>query len=82
MPFMTFSIPNYRVTFVCTCGHMKRDHWCTKGKPQGPCWFCDCSTYTPEPFCECGHGRKAHFSTGTCRYRTRKCGCSGFKEAA
>ena len=80
---MTFTIPNYRVTFVCTCGHMKRDHWCAKAKPQGPCWFCNCSAYTPAPWCECGHGKKAHGVMESCRYRHRKkCGCTGFKEEA
>jgi hypothetical protein len=78
MPAPTwFSIPGYRMTYVCVCSHMKRDHYCTKPKPQGPCFFCNCATYTPEPVCLCGHGKKAH-PNGGCR--RRYCICTEFRE--
>ena len=48
-----------RVT-ICVCAHQKRDHWCTKPNPNGPCQLCACRVFTPEPVCECGHGLKAH----------------------
>lgn len=52
-------------TLICTCSHHKRHHWITKQKPIGPCVICDCSSFTPEAVCKCGHGTKAH-AKGRC----------------
>jgi hypothetical protein len=49
-----------RRILVCTCTHHKRDHFCSKATPSGPCTLCGCRTFTPERICKCGHGEKAH----------------------
>ncbi len=54
-----------KVVLVCTCGHAKRNHWCTKPRPFGPCGLCPCAAFTAESVCTCGHGKKAH-SKGPC----------------
>ncbi|MEA2569239.1 MAG: hypothetical protein QOI24_1240 [Acidobacteriota bacterium] len=54
-----------KVVMVCACGHSKRDHWCTKLRPQGTCLVSPCSAFDAEPICKCGHGKKAH-AKGSC----------------
>jgi hypothetical protein len=54
-----------KVVVVCTCAHAKRDHWCTKVRPQGSCRVCPCTAFTPERICVCRHGKKAH-AKGRC----------------
>ena len=54
-----------KVVVVCACRHSKRDHWCTKLRPHGPCRTCSCPAFTAEPVCMCGHGKKAH-TKGSC----------------
>lgn len=49
-----------KVVMVCACAHSKRDHWCTKLRPQGSCLVCPCSAFIAEAICKCGHGKKAH----------------------
>jgi hypothetical protein len=69
-----------RVAFVCTCTHQKRDHFCTKQNPAGPCRFCSCEHFTPERICKCGHGEKAHKDRkGTCHEGD---GCKRFRPVA
>lgn len=64
---------------VCTCEDSKRDHIITAQSPAGPCTLCPCKSFTPEPICKCGHGKKAHgkSSTGHCH----ECGCKHFRAA-
>jgi hypothetical protein len=63
-----------RVT-VCACSHQKRDHWCTKSAPNGPCTLCHCLSFTPESICLCSHGKKAH-AKGRCHEAD---GCREFR---
>jgi len=71
---MTFP---HRVT-VCICEHQKRDHYCTKADPHGPCNACGCLAFTPERACRCGHGKKAH-KKGYCHESD---GCKQFRPVA
>lgn len=64
-----------KVVMVCTCAHSKRDHWCTKLRPQGRCLVCPCSAFNAEPVCRCGHGKKAH-AKGPCHEGD---GCKAFR---
>jgi hypothetical protein len=64
-----------RIVVICVCTHSKREHWCTKPKPQGRCLVCSCEAFTPEPICKCGHGKKAH-SKGRCHEGD---GCKKFR---
>lgn len=63
---------------ICTCTHSKRDHVITKRVPSGPCHDCGCLSFTPEPVCRCGHGKKAH-AKGPCHEGH---GCREFRTAA
>jgi hypothetical protein len=65
---------DHRVT-ICACGDQKRDHLNTKSVPAGPCRFCPCTAFTPEPVCICGHGKKAH-AKGYCHESD---GCKVFR---
>lgn len=67
-----------KIVTVCACGHSKRDHWCTKSHPCGPCLHCACLAFTPEAVCTCGHGKKAH-AKGTCHEGD---GCRVFRATA
>ncbi len=63
---------------VCTCEHRKGKHWFTTRTPTGPCQECNCTAFTPEAVCRCGHGKKAH-AKGPCHHKYL-CGCTGFRE--
>lgn len=64
---------------VCVCSHAKRLHWNTAKRPNGPCRECECRSFTPEPVCRCGHGKKAH-AKGPC-HEAYVCACRSFREA-
>ena len=69
---------------ICACSHQKREHWITSRQPKGPCQVCGCRTFTPEPLCKCGHGKKAHENprdNGRCHHFSY-CGCKQFREAS
>lgn len=66
--------------FLCACGHLRRRHWNTAAEPNGPCYDCGCTAFSPEAMCRCGHGKKAHeqHPKGHCK-EAYKCGCKGFQ---
>jgi len=66
-----------RLILICTCTHQKREHYGTKQNPNGPCSFCTCQKFEPEPICKCGHGKKAH-AKGPCHEGD---GCKEFRPA-
>lgn len=77
---MTDGFFDNRPSFLCACGHLRRRHWNTAAKPNGPCRDCGCTAFRPEAMCRCGHGKKAHeqHPKGHCK-DAYKCGCKGFQ---
>lgn len=46
--------------YVCTCGHLRRQHDVLDRGRSTPCQLCACTMFSPEPVCRCGHGLKSH----------------------
>jgi hypothetical protein len=62
---------------ICTCEHHKLFHVISKAIPAGPCELCLCVSFTPEPVCKCGHGKKAHQKSPS--NHCHECGCKEFR---
>jgi len=65
-------------TNVCECSHRKGKHWFTTTSKKAPCLECACTSFTPEPVCRCGHGKKSH-AKGPCHHKYL-CGCTQFRD--